>query len=140
MKILIVILFNLATLYGFALDEETTSNKDELPVNRLLEKGFSVGEVSNRILVRNVDQWRRIDSKYVLVEGRSKKNSSLIEFKNDCARSKHATFVYEVRGSTLTNLDIVKIVDYPIGIRKVCIIDKIYDLDIISTEGIISGV
>ena len=105
-----------------------------MPTAELLEKGFEVGDVNNRIRTSQVSQWKRLNSQYVLVEGKSKKNSSLIKFKRKCARSKSATFVYNVHGSTLTNLDVISVVDYPIGIRKVCIIDEIYKLNLVEKK------
>lgn len=131
LKMFFFVILLLTSHLVMARHESKSQKEEHIPVNELQEEGYELGEVNNRIKVRSVSNWQRLNSQYVLVEGKSKKNSRLIKFKRNCVRSKSATFVYEVRNGTLTNLDIIKVVDYPFGIRKVCIIDEIYQLDFV---------
>ena len=103
--------------------------KDDPTIEQLLsDRELEVVKEVKEFRTRGTSNWKVLDQKNVLIKGVGKKNHYLIEFKNRCTKSKSSAFKYETHNGVLTHLDVVSIFEYPFGIRKVCMIEKIYAL------------
>lgn len=115
--------------------KQTSKKKHKSLENLLAEKSLKQGDVAKRIRTQNIETWRRLDNRHILIEGRGRNKDFLIEFRNKCHGTRHrSTLIYRTTNNELTKFDSIGILDSFMSSRDVlrpthtCSIKQIYQL------------
>ena len=157
MKTLIAILASIILITSFTANagkyksNEDQSNKSSttkaLSIESLLaEKSLKQGDIAKRIRTQNIETWRRLDNRHILIEGRGRNKDFLIEFRNKCHGTRHrSTLIYKTTNNELTKFDSIGILDSFMSSRDVlrpthtCSIKQIYQLEAIEDKSSNNG-
>jgi len=121
--------------------EKQPSKKNETIKNILAEKGLKQGEIAKRIRTYNIDTWRRLNDRHILIESKGRNKDFLIKFRNKCHRTRHqSTLIYKTTNNELTKFDSIGVLDNFMSSHDVlrpsynCSIKEIYYLEKIEEE------
>lgn len=122
--------------------ENNSSSKNADSIESLLiERELKQGKLVKRIKTQNIETWRRLDNRHILIESRGRNKDFLIEFRNKCHGTRHrSTLIYKTTNNELTKFDSIGILDSFMSSRDVlrpthtCSIKEIYQLEKIEGE------
>ena len=122
--------------------ENSSSSKNADSIESLLtERELKQGKIVKRIRTQNIETWRRLDNRHILIESRGRNKNFLIEFRNKCYGTRHrSTLIYKTTNNQLTKFDSIGILDSFMSSRDVlrpthtCSIKQIYQLEKIEEE------
>jgi|GEM_PF-1872862 len=121
--------------------EKQSSKKSDTIKNILVEKGLKQGEIAKRIRTYNIDTWRRLNDRHILIESKGRNKDFLIEFRNKCYGTRHrSTLIYKTTNNELTKFDSIGILDSFMSSHDVlrpthtCSIKEIYQLEAIEDK------
>lgn len=98
-------------------------------LTELKERGYQLGEQVDSFRLRQSRHWQRIpDDKYLVVAGRQTSASHLVVFKKHCRQRHDDIFYHRPWGNHVHRTDVIYIANRYFGIRRACVIDKIYAL------------
>ena len=120
---------------------KSSSKKTDSIESLLAEKSLKQGDIAKRIRTQNIETWRRLDNRHILIESRGRNKDFLIEFRNKCHGTRHrSTLIYKTTNNELTKFDSIGILDSFMSSRDVlratytCSIKQIYQLETIKEE------
>ena len=121
--------------------KQTSKKKHKSLENLLAEKGLKQGEIAKRIRTYNIDTWRRLNDRNILIESKGRNKDFLITFRNKCHRTRHqSTLIYKTTNNELTKFDAIGVLDNFMSSQDVlrpsynCSIKEIYYLEKIEDE------
>ena len=121
--------------------EKQSSKKSDTIKNILAEKDLKQGEIAKRIRTYNIDTWRRLNDRHILIESKGRNKDFLIEFRNKCYGTRHrSTLIYKTTNNELTKFDSIGILDSFMSSHDVlrpthtCSIKEIYQLEAIEDK------
>ena len=121
--------------------EKPSSKKNDTIENLLAEKGLKQGKIAKRIRTYNIDTWRRLNDRHILIESKGRNKDFLITFRNKCHRTRHqSTLIYKTTNNELTKFDSIGVLDNFMSSHDVlrpsynCSIKEIYYLEKIEEE------